>query len=274
MSDPYSILGVPRTATDEDIKSAYRKMAMAHHPDRNPGDNAALEKFQKISEAYETLKNPQKRASFDRPQPQHQEFHFHSNPFGFEFNSGGNINDFFRDFMSQQRPQNRSFNIQCQISQLDAFNGCDVQFNIENKDIRVRIPRGVDNGSRIKVAGAGENAHANIPPGDIYVLINVIEHPIFKRNGKNIHTEYSIDTLDAILGKKITITTIDNQEIEVDIPALIQTRSTVSIHKKGMPDINGEDSSRGDHIVIINLITPTLTDEQISLVKQIKDLQK
>lgn len=275
MSDPYSVLGVPRTATDEEIKSAYRKLAMAHHPDRNPGDNSALEKFQKISAAYDTLKDPQKKAIIDRPQSQGSEFHFHSGPFGFGFNSGPNMDGFFRDFMSQHaRPQNRSFNIQCQIGQVDAFNGCEVQFTIDNKDIRVKIPRGVDNGSRIRVPGAGENIHPNTSPGDIYVLISILEHPNFKRNGKNIITEYNLDTIDAILGSKIKISTIDNQEIDVEIPPFIQNQSTIAIHKKGMPTMNGDDDSRGDHIVVINLITPTLTDEQILLVKQIKDLQK
>lgn len=83
-----------------------------------------------------------------------------------------------------------------------------------------------------------------------------------------------MDTLDAILGKKITIPTIDNQDIEVEVPAFIQNRSTISIHKKGMPEVNGDDQSRGEHFVIINLVTPTLNDEQVSLIRQIKDLQK
>ena len=255
MSDPYSILGVPRTATDEEIKSAYRKLAMEHHPDRNPGDASAVEKFQKISAAYDTLKDPQKRAAMDRPQ---QEFNFRSGPFGFAFGGGGvNMDEIFRDFMSQQRPQNRSYNIQCQIGQMDAFNGCDVQFTLDNRDIRVKIPRGVDNGSRIRVAGAGENVHHDAPPGDVFVLIQINEHPIFKRNNRTIHTEYNLDTLDAILGTKIKVLTIDNQEIEVDVPEQTQQNARLIIPKMGMPAIDGDNDSRGDHIVIINLVTPS-----------------
>ena len=277
MSDPYSILGVEKTASDEQIKTAFRKLAMEYHPDRNPDNPQAVEQFQKISAAYETLKDPAKRAAFDHPQ---NDFHFRSgNPFDFNFGFGQggpiNMDDLFRNFMNQQsRPQNRSFNIQCQIDQLNAFTGCEVQFNMNGQELRVKIPRGVDNGSRIRVPGAGENIHQDVPPGDIFVLIRVVEHPIFKRDNRNIHTKYTLDTIDAILGTKITVYTIDEQQIEIDIPAKTQQHQQLVLPKCGMPMVDGDDDSRGDHIVTIELRTPTdLSIEQINLLHKIRDLQ-
>ena len=278
MSDPYEILGVARSATDEEIKSAYRKLAMEHHPDRNSGDPSAVEKFQKISVAYDAIKDASKRAEHQQ-KTQQNNFNFRTGPNGFNFGFGAGgpghpFDTIFRDFMAQhQQPQNRSFTVQCQIGLTEAYNGCEVQFNFDGREIRVQLPRGVDNGSRIRVAGAGENSFPGIPPGDIFIMVQVQEHPLFKRDNRNIHTIYNLDSIDAILVTKIRFMTIYNDELEIEIPPYTKQNQVFNIAGYGMPQIGEGDDTRGHHVVTINLVTPdSLSSEQISLLQQVRNL--
>jgi DnaJ-class molecular chaperone len=257
MTDPYSVLGVAHDASEDDIKTAYRKLAMKHHPDKNPGDADAENRFKEINAAYDSLKNGQK--------PQQQTFDF---SFGF---GGHSMEEILRGFTQQHVHRNRSYNTFCSISFADAFNGCEVSLDIVGKEIKIKIPAGVDNGTRIRVAGAGENVHTDIPPGDLYVTMEVQPDPRFGRDGKHLFMETEIDAFEAILGFKARVETIDNDAVEFDLPAGLQHGHKHRIAGKGMPIIGTSD--RGDLFVIVKVTTPTsLTERQIELLTEIKGL--
>jgi curved DNA-binding protein len=273
MSDPYTVLGVARDASEDEIKSAFRKLAMKHHPDQNPGDASAEEKFKEINNAYETLKNPQKKEQHDfrgfgGP------FHQQSSPGGFEFGFSFDqaMGQIFREFNARNIPHNRHFNTQCTISFIDSFRGCEATLNMQDgREIRLKVPAGVDNGTKIRVPGGGENIHKNQLPGDLYVIIQVAPHPEYSRNGKNLYSDVPIDMFDAILGKTLDIATLDGDIVTVDIPPGIQNNHKVRLNSRGMPLVGSD--LRGDLIVNISITTPqNLNERQIELLREIKSL--
>ena len=212
MEDYYNILGVSPDATQEDIKKAYRKLAMEYHPDKNPNNQVAEEKFKKISSAYAELSDPATRARYDQ---QRQFGSQNSDPFGnfnFSFNFGaGGIDEILNQFFHQNgfnhhvRPnRNRDFTFNLNISLEEAFSGkqTPVQFsaNNQNYNINVTIPAGVETGTRIRYQGHGDRSIPNIPPGDLYITIQIYDHQRFRRSGPHLHTEIIIDAIEAIIG--------------------------------------------------------------------------
>jgi len=268
MSDPYSILGVERTATDADIKAAFRKLAKEHHPDKNGGSDEAKARFQEINTAYESIKTADKRASNNE-----RNFNFGSGDFGFEFH-GHDLNEIFRNFhhQNQQNPRNRNYSTICSVSLIDAFRGCEVSLKFEDRDeIRVKLPPGVDNGTRLRVAGAGENVHSNHHPGDLFVTVQVAPDENFRRDGKMLINTVVIDSFEAMLGGKISVPTIDGDSIEVEITSGIQFGHQVRITGRGMPIIG--TNNRGDQIVQVLINTPqSLTEQQMEMLRDIKNL--
>lgn len=283
MSDPYGILGVSRDATDEQIKIAFRKLAMQHHPDRNPGDPNSENKFKEINAAYDAIKNGDKRAAHGRSthQPQHpfgfgggNPFGFSSgtggSPFGFEFNFG-DMGDFFKEFHPQGHQQNRSFTTHCSISLKDAFNGCDINLKLhDNREVRLKVPSGIESGTKIRVQHGGENIHPNSQPGDLYVVIQVNDDAVYTRNGQHLFSTEKLNVFDAILGSTISVSTIDGEVLNIDLPPSSQHNQKVHIAGKGMPILGTQN--RGDHIVTIELLFPQLTNEQKELINQIRSL--
>lgn len=274
MRDPYEILGVTPQSDDAAIKQAFHKLAKEHHPDRNGGSDEATARFQEIQGAYEQVKTQEKRAEFERFGGGNGGFRPSPGFGGFHFRQDGNvdIDQILREFHRQQsQPRNRNYSTQCGITLADAFRGCEVSLKLDSREIRVKIPAGVDNGTRIRVGGAGENVHANLPPGDLFVTIFVESDSRFARNGKHLFSDVQMSVFDAILGGIVTVPTIDGVNLDVQIRPGVQQDHQVSLAGKGMPMINSDQ--RGDHIITVKLLIPTdLTEEQINLVKQIKDL--
>jgi DnaJ-class molecular chaperone len=265
----YETLGVLPTASFDEIKSAYRTLAKKWHPDKNQGDNAAEAKFKEIQNAYDIIGDPEKRNQYDNPHMGSQHFGF-----GFANGSGGHgIDEIFRNFeffaRSHAQQANRHINIGCDISLEDAFRGCEVQFTVFEKDIRIKIPEGVDNGTRIRVAGVAESK-SNAPPGDLFVIIRLKPHDFLIRQGQTLYSEVDIDAFTAMIGGKISVKTIDGDTIEVDVSKGIQHHSTMNIAERGMPPVGG--GQRGDHVIGFNLVIPDLNDQQIELVQKIKAL--
>lgn len=269
MTDPYEVLGVSRTNSEDEIKSAYRKLAMQYHPDRNPGNPEAEEKFKEVQGAYDSIKSGKAR------QQQQQAPNFGDGPFNFSFGFGGQpIDEVLRHFMNQNAgPRNKHYNAQCTISLDNAFHGCDVAMNIMGREVRIKIPAGVDNGTRIRVAGAGETTHADSPPGDLYVMMEISPDSRFARDGKNLIVEKEIDAIDAMLGLKAKIPSIDSADIEIEFPAGVQNGDHMRIGQRGMPLVNM--ATRGDLIVLVKVTTPrSLTDQQIALLREFKGLSE
>lgn len=281
----YATLGVADSATPEEIKSAYRKLAKQHHPDLG-GDVA---KFQQISEAYETLADADKRAHYNHqlrnPQPQfNQGF-----PGGFHhgaFHAGNqdifnDINDHFSQMFgfnfrhAQQAQRNRNIRIQIELDFLETLNLCQktIEFNVTNGSERITfdLPAGVSDQTVLQLAGKGDNAIPNVPRGALEIVIRVKPHPKFIRLDDHIMTEITVDCFQAILGTEIDITTPRNKQIRLNIPAGTQHGTQFGITDEGFTRSN---NTIGKLIVKINVLIPSaLTTDQLNLIKEIQTLR-
>ena len=280
--DYYSILGVNRNATPEEIKKAYKKQSMQHHPDRTGGDDS---KFKEVNEAYQALNNPQKKQAYDQfgttdgRQNQYRsgdfEFNFNGNPF-----SG--MDDVFSQmfgggspFGNQRRgPTNRPINVAIDVSLEDVLNGKTIGMEIQlptgrTKVVTVDVPAGVEHGQQIRYRGMGEQNIPNVPPGDLHVQIRVRNHSVFQRFGDNILCEAKVDAWDLMLGTKIKVSTLDNRSIEINIPAGTQPETLLGCKGEGLPNIHTK--IRGNLQIRIKATITRYTNEQINQLRNIKN---
>lgn len=273
--DYYSTLGLKRGATQEDIKKAYRSMAMKHHPDRG-GDE---KKFKEISAAYDILSNPEKKQMFDAgidPNNSNNRSGFNQGPFEFHFGTG-DLNDLFSNFGFGGRPmrRNKSFNITVEITLEEVLTGknIDAEIGIPNgksKMINISIPPGIEHGQQIKYSGMGDNSITDIRPGDLIVNIFVKQHSSYKREGDNIIIEKQISVWDALLGSEIEIVTLDKKTLKISIPQGTQPETVLSCKSEGLPNIRTK--RRGNLFIKLKISIPkNLTKEQNQLIEQIKN---
>ena len=270
--DHYTTLGINRNASPDEIKHAYRRMANQHHPDRG-GDTA---KFQEVQAAYETLSDPNSRHQYDNPQP--QGFQFGGQPHGFEdmmahmFGGGHPFGDIFGH--RQQPARNRTLNLQTDITFEEAFLGKNLMASIRlpsglEQVLEVRIPPGVNDGTVIRLSGIGDDTVKNIQRGDIHLSVRVQPHHLYQRQGDDLVRALSISCFDSILGKTITITTLDNKQLDVNIAPGTQHGQTLAIQGHGMPNMQ-DNRIRGRMLLEINVTIPNnLTEQQKDLVRQI-----
>jgi curved DNA-binding protein len=261
MKDYYQTLGVERSASEDEIKKAFRSLASKHHPDKG-GDTA---KFQEIQEAYATLSDPQKRAEHDNPR---QQSHHHGFPGDFEsmFGHGSPFGDLFGFSRHPQRQQNRALQLQTVISLEDAFNGKEMVVNItlpsgRDQTLSINIPRGIHTNQTLRLAGMGDDSISNLPRGDIMLNVQISEHHTYTRQGDDLVQEIELSCIDAMLGKTINLSSIDNKYLEAIIPAGTQNNSVLALQGYGMPNFN-DPSRRGRILVRLNMRIPMLTEDQ------------
>jgi curved DNA-binding protein len=279
MTDYYSILGLSKSASTDEIKKAYRSMAMKHHPDRG-GDES---KFKQINEAYEILSDPEKKQMVDMgvdPKAQQQgPGGFQQGPFEFHFGSG-NFEDVFSQFgfgfggrRSQKR--NRSINITVEISLEDVLTGKEINAEISvpngsTRTITINVPPGIDNGQQVRYRGLGDNSIPGVPPGDLLVDIRVKADRRFRREGQNIVVEKNISVWDAMLGTSLKIETLDKKNLEIVIPPGTQSGTVMSCRGEGLPVINY--GARGNLLIKINVVIPKkLSESQKEKIRNIKN---
>ena len=298
--DFYQILGISRTASDKDIKQAYRKLARKYHPDVNPGNKSAEEKFKEINNAYEVLSDPEKRKKYDqfgdKWQYADQFAGAQGNPFGGASgfrNAGGNNSSYQYVDMSDMgdlgellkgftggfggrgrtsRPrQGRDIDTSTDITLEEAYNGTTrlIQ-DTSGHRIEVKIPAGVKNGQRIKVAGKGEPGLASGPSGDLYLAVSILEHPVFHLTGNDIHVEIPVPLADAILGGEASVPTPKGKNLTLKIPAETQNGKVFRLAGQGMPEVGND--TRGDLFAKVKVILPeNLSDYEKELFKQLKE---
>lgn len=274
MKDYYQILGVQKSATDEDIKKAYRKLAMKHHPDRG-GDP---KQFQEIQEAYNVLGDEGKRSDYDNPQP--QGFYNQAGPFANSGNPQG-FDDLFKFFghefgpffRQQHQPKNRNIHLQANITLEDAFTGKELYVTVQlpsgkEQLINVKVPPGVHDGVNLRLAGMGDDSFQMSPRGDVIVQVHVQPHVKFQRQGDDLIQEVSISCIDAILGKEIVIDTVDGKQFTGAIPPGTQPDAMLGIQGQGMPNMNNP-ASRGRMLLRVKMFVPTLSDQQKEVLRSI-----
>ena len=271
--DYYNTLGITKSASEADIKAAYRKMAMKHHPDRG-GDE---KKFKEVTEAYETLSDPQKKQMLDMgvdPNAQHTSYR-QGSPFEFHFNTG-NFEDVFSNFGFGGRPvrKNKTLNVNIEVTLEDILKGrvIDAEIGIPNGNkrlVNIEVPPGIENGQQIRYRGMGEHTLKDVAPGDLIVNIFVKEHPIFQRQGDMLMIKKFISPWDAMLGSDITIETIDKKTLTIGIPAGTQPDTVLSCRGEGLT--NMRTKVRGNLLIKIQIEIPkNLNSEQKDAVEQTK----
>ncbi len=309
VKDYYKILGVSKTATKEEIKKAYRGLARKYHPDLNPDNKNAEEKFKEVQEAHEVLSDEEKRKTYDmfgsaefRPggrttwkraddTGQAYEYSYSAQDFsGFEdifrdlFGSAGEgrpgrgRGETFRDIFStvtrERTSRGRDLEYQIEIDFDTAIRGGvrdlsisrQKQEGVETEKLSVRIPAGVDNGSRIRVQGKGEGGGAK---GDLYLRVKVKPHPVYTRKGDDIYLEVPVTVYEAALGKKIEIPTIDGTA-EMTIPPGVQSGTRLRLKGKGVTNL--KTKVRGDQYIEIRIAMPDKISEEDR--KKYEELEK
>jgi len=298
----YETLGVAKDSSAQDIKKAYRKLAMKYHPDKNKGDKASEEKFKKISEAYAVLSDPEKRKQFDTfgesgfQQRYSQEDIFQGFDLGDilkEFGlggfrssrgTGGSFEGFFHQsggpgsaFRTSARPQpvkGSDLTFELAVSLNEILTGAEKTISLRQEgkieSVSVKVPKGIKAGQKLRLVGKGGPSPMGGPAGNLYLVIKEQPHPSFTRDGSNLIVEKRIPFSKACLGSDISITSLDSKELKVKVPAGIQQQSKLRLKGHGLPA--GPKGGRGDIYVKIAIDIPKeLTDEQKELVKSLAE---
>ncbi len=284
--DYYRELGVTRDASADEIKKAYRKLALKYHPDKNKGDKISEEKFKKISEAYAVLSDAEKRKQYDTfgstdfHQKYSQEDIFRNVDFsnifrdlGFDVGFGGG--GFNLGGRSGQRSSHHKFthggaakgqdlSYEISLTPHEVFNGTEKTISTGSSRINVKIPRGMVTGKKIRLTGKGEGGPFGGQPGDLYILSKVIPDSGFDVEDHDVIYSREIRLTEAVMGTRVNVITIDGREICITIPPGTQHRTRLRIPGLGIPHMKG--SNKGDMYVLVNVQMPrSLTPEQLKL---------
>ena len=278
--DYYSTLGVPRGSSEEEIKKAYRKLAMQHHPDRG-GDST---KFQQIQEAYDTLGDAGKRQQYDNPQPQGFSFNFNHGPGGFAdlndilnqaFGGRQGFHDPFTHMHGHHQPRRNKdlrVNIRVGLAATMVKQNTTISVHTTNGQrhtVDIEIPRGVQNGSQIKYSSLGDNFFETLPRGDLYVVISVEHDPRYEIHDLDLVYDAQINCFEAILGQTIDVPSIEDKVFQLNIPAGSQSGAVFRIPNQGLYALNS--NHRGHMLVRIRVAVPTNLDpRQLDMVRQIQ----
>jgi curved DNA-binding protein len=291
--DYYKILGLDKSASPEEIKKAYRKLARKHHPDLNPKDKEANRLFQQINEANEVLSDPEKRRKYDQygKDWQHgEQFEQarssgqHGRPagerFAEEFDSG-DFSSFFESlFGSKSRSggkqtgfRGQDYHADLEIGLEDAFHTHSQTMSVNGKNIRITIPAGVENGQVIKLKGHGGAGINGGPDGDLYINFVIPPHPLWKRAGNDLYRTVDIDLYTAVLGGDLTLEAMDGK-IKLKVKPETQNNSRIRLKGKGFP-VYKQEGEFGDLYITYSIRLPThLSDRERDLFQQLSKISK
>lgn len=302
--DLYEILGVPRSASQEEIKKAYRRLAKRHHPDVNPGNKAAEEKFKEVTAAFDVLSDEQRRKLYDefgadalrtgfdeKRAEEVRRWRRHGAPAGgapFDFGDFRTVNvgeygafDFgsiFGDLFGGARPRARRAAIptpggdieaEIAVTLRDAVLGAERDIRVDGRTLRVRIPAGVSDGSQIRLAGqGGPGAHGG-PPGDLFLRVKVREHPHVRREGKDLAVDLPVTIPEAVNGAEVRLPTFEGP-VSLRVPKSAQSGMRLRLRGKGVPDLRG--GPRGDLYAVVQVVLPAESDALRSAARALEAL--
>ena len=305
--DSYKILGVDKNASQDDVKKAFRKLARKYHPDLNPNDPSAKDKFQEINEANEVLSDPEKRKKYDeygehwkhadefeaqKKARQHAgaggggfsgfggdggSYWYSSDGEGFSGGDAGGFSDFFESMFGHRGGGGRGgsgfrgqdFNAELHLSLRDAAQTHKQVLNVNGKQVRITIPAGVADGQVIKLKGYGGEGINGGPAGDLYITFRIAEDPVFKRLGDDLYVDVEVDLYTAVLGGEKVVDTLEGK-VKLKIKPETQNGTKVRLKGKGFP-IYKKEGQFGDLIVTYSVKIPTsLTDRQKELFRELQ----
>jgi len=277
--DPYAILGVKRDASPEQIQKAYRKLARKLHPDLNPGNTEAEEQFKNVSRAYDLLNDPEKRVRFDRGEvdisgverPRHRYYRDVSEPSaGHAYASDAGFADFDTDDLLSEifgrrnradvRRRGADTRYHLDLDFLDAVNGTTRAVTLpDGATLDVRIPAGTSEGQTLRLRGKGEPGRNGAPPGDALIAIGVRPHPVFRRQGDDIHFEQGVPLHAAVLGGRIAVSA-PSGPVTLTIPKWSTSGTVLRLKGKGVPR---SDGTAGDAYVKLLIKLPDKPDPEL-----------
>ena len=306
--DYYKILGVDRNATEKEIKAAFRRLARKYHPDVNPGDKEAEEKFKEISEAYEVLSDKEKRQKYDQfgqyweqvsqqgaatggtQQPGWETFVFDFGDFArpdaetedIGFGTSG-FSDFFEMLFGTGRKRTsgatrttrtaargRDIEAELEISFEEAFSGGKKEFTIDGRRIELTIPKGVKDGQKLRLANQGEQGPGG--RGDLLLTVRIRPHPVFERKGDDLYVEVPVDYVTAALGGEVSVPT-PTRRVTMKIPPGTSGNKTFRLPGQGMPKLN--QNTRGDMYVKVKIQIPqVMSQKEKELLEQIRRIRQ
>ncbi len=287
--DYYKILGVDKTASEEDIKKAYRKLARKLHPDLNPNDKDAHQKFQQINEANEVLSDSEKRKKYDQygkdwqhadQFEQHRQSQRQSQYAGRQQFSGDDDHDFSGFFESmfgssgrrqQTKFRGQDYNAELKLNLTDILKTHQQTLTVNGKNIRITIPAGIENGQVIKLKGYGAPGVNGGPAGDLYITFLIAIHPLFKRSGNDLFTTSTIDLYTAVLGGETTVDTLTGK-VKLKVNPETQPGAKIRLKGKGVP-VYKKEGETGDLYITYDLKLPAnLTEQQKALFTELSKL--
>ena len=284
--DYYQVLGVDKTASQDDIKKAFRKLARKYHPDLNPNDSSAKDKFQAINEANEVLSDPEKRKKYD----EYGEHWKHADEFEAQKRArqeagaggfggfGGGFSDFFESMFGNRGRgganagfRGQDYHADLNLSLRDAAQTHKQVLTVNGKNVRITIPAGVANGQVIKLKGYGGEGVNGGPAGDLYITFVIADDPVFKRLGDDLYVDVPIDLYTAILGGDQLVDTLDGK-VKLKVKPETQNGTKARLKGKGFP-VYKKEGQFGDLIVTYSVKLPTnLTEEQKELFRKLQSM--
>ncbi len=307
--DYYKILGVDKNATAEEIKKAYRQLAKKYHPDRNQGEKEAEEKFKEISEANEVLSDPEKRSKYDKLGADWKRYQyaapndaggFYSNfgqgggsgeQFNFQGNLGdlfgnvGGFSDFFESFFGSFKKQdgysspfNRAkkgadYEANLNITLEDAYNGTEKTITVGGTTLKVKLDPGTKEGKKLRLRNQGAPGKSGGEKGDLYLNVHIIKHPFYEIKDDVLYYNLDVDLYTAVLGGKVTVTTLDSKKISLTIPKESDNGKLLKLRGIGLP-LAGS-GRKSDLIVRLNVQMPkNLSSEEKKLFEKLKELRE
>lgn len=297
--DYYKVLGVEKSASQDDIRKAFRKLAVKFHPDKNPGDKKAEERFKEINEANEVLSDPDKRKKYDQLGANWKQYEQagyqpgargqQGNPFGQYYEGdpseffGGNdgFSDFFSQFFGgggsrmrsgagQRARAGHDYQAEADLTLDEAYRGTSRVINLDGHKIRISTKPGAYDGQLLRIKGKGAPGAGGGAAGDLYVRIKILPHPLFQRDGDDLVKTKSIDLYTAVLGGKVDVQTLTGK-LKMTVPAGTQPGQTLRLKGHGMP-VYGKENQHGDLLVKLNVNIPkNLSAEQRTMFEKLRD---
>ncbi len=305
--DYYKTLGVEKNATSEEIKKAYRKLAMKFHPDRNPGDKSAEEKFKEITEANEVLSDPEKRKKYDQLGANWRNYQTAGNTnandwfrqyssgrqggapnfsgdFGDLFGNIGGFSDFFESFFGgrshhsggsifDRAQKGIDYEANLNITLEEAYNGTERQITVDGRKLRIKIEPGTKEGLKLRLKSQGASGKHGGERGDLYLTVHILDHPFFEVSGDDLYYNLDLNLYTAVLGGKAEIKTLDGKKVKLSIPPETDNGSLLKLKNMGFP-VKHNTSKRGDlYVRIIIQMPKKLSSEEKKLFEKLASLR-